>query len=290
MPLRLPRPPDVSRTRPRIAGFLLIAALVLLPSMPVAAASALENPSASPPSGTTETIFVFLVDYVTDSTWGANSVSVEIVGLGGSALPMSLVAGSAVDGTWQSNETMLPEGSWETVIRAANEGPPPQQPAEIAGPTVVVNAPPTPTPTPGQPTPAPTSQPTAAPSASASASPPSTAAATPVPTPLPPGATPTPTPVATPDSTPGASPGGTASASAVPGGSPSDRPSGSERPSPATSEDAEAPPPTAAPDEGTSGGSGWGRAGWVVLGGATSAAGAVVLARQWHVRRSGAGR
>jgi hypothetical protein len=290
VPLRLPRHDERPSRVPRLAAGIAAAGLALLAWSPVSAATLLQNPSATPASGTTDTTFVLSVDYVSDpEARPALSASVEVVGLGGSPLPMALVAGDDTNGTWQTS-TMLPAGTWDLIFRADASGSDPD-PAVGLVITVIDAATPTPSPSPspGQGTPAPTSQPTASPSATATASPHATAPPTPVPTPLPPGVTPTPRPAAPSASPPATSPEPSESNAASASARPSDRPSGSERPSSATSRPTFSLTPSASADEDASDGSGWGRAGWIVLGGLTSAAGAAVLARQWLVRRAGAG-
>ena len=257
-------------------------ALTLLATSPGAAATVLQNPSATPASGTTETTFLLSVDYVSEpEARPALSASVEVVGLGGSPLPMSLVAGDDTNGTWQTS-TMLPAGTWDLIFRADASG---SDPDPAIGLVVTVVEAPTPTPapssSPGQGTPSPSSTP----AATASPSPP-TPPPTPAPTPLPPGEPATPTPTAPPASTAGPSPSGPASPpSASAAGEPSARPSGSETASPATRAPAASPSQSASTGADGSDGSGWGQAGWVVLGGVTSAAGAAVLLRQWLASR-----
>jgi hypothetical protein len=266
---------------------------LLLAGSPVAAATLLQNPSATPATGTTDTTFDLSVEYVSEpEARPALTVSVEVVDLGGSALPMSLVAGDQTNGTWQTS-TMLPAGTWDLIFRADASGSDPD-PAVGLVVTVVDAATPTPTPSPAPGTPAPSSTPSPVPTATGTASPPATSAPTAVPTPLPPGVTPTPAPAPTPTlnpppaSSPGASEDGSASASALPSGLPSERPPTSERPS-STTQATRSPGPSPATDDARTGEPGWGRAGWIVLGGLTSAAGAAVLARLWLVRRAASG-
>jgi hypothetical protein len=285
VPLRLPRRDDRPSAIPRLAAGVVGVGVALLAGSPVAAATLLQNASATPATGTTDTTFVLSVDYVSEpEARPALSVSVEVVDLGGSPLPMFLAAGEATKGTWQTS-TMLPAGTWNLVFRADASGSDPD-PAIGLVVTVIDTATPTPSPTPGQGTPTPSSTPSPVPTATGTASPRATPGPTPVPTPLPPGVTPTPTPTLNPRpaSSPRASEGGAASASALPSGGPSERPAGSERPSSTTAATG-SPAPSSATDD-TNSGPGWGRAGWIVLGGLTSVAGAAVLTRQWLVRRA----
>ena len=272
------------------AAGMLATALLVLPGFPplVRAAEQLLNGSVSPAAGTTATTFVFSVDYLSDPDEPAVSVSVDIVGMPGPPLPMTLVSGTQSDGTWRTS-TMIPAGTWDTIFAANPQGP--TRPT-LDGPTVVVTVAPTPVPTP-RPTPPPTPVPTAAPTA--------TPRPTPAPTPLPPGVTPRPTPRPTPlppgvtpaPATPGAESGDPtptrAAASGAPGsGEPSERPDSSA--SAASTGASPVPDGSGSPqtdDDASDGnGGGVGRLGWIVLGGMTSAAGAFVLLRQWRARRA----
>lgn len=284
MPLRLPRRDDPRSPHPRLAA-VLVAGVLLLAATPAGAATVLQNQLATPATGTTGTTFDLSVDYVSEpEARPALTVAVEVVGLGGSPLPMSLVAGDATNGTWQTS-TMLPAGTWDLVFRADASGSDP--PAVGLVLTVVDAATPTPSPSPGPGTPAPSTTPSPVATPTAPASAPSTGRPTPVPTPLPPGVTPTPAPPARASAASSAAPsqGDAASGSPAPSDGPSQPPSGSERPS---SVALGTRSPAASPSVGdrVTGGSGWGRAGWVVLGGLTSVAGAAVLARQWLARRA----
>jgi hypothetical protein len=272
------------------AAGMLATALLVLPASPppVRAAEQLLNGTVAPSSGTTATTFVFSVDYVSDPDEPALSVSVDIVGMPGPPLAMTLVSGTESDGTWQRSAT-ISAGTWDTVFAANLQGP--TRPT-LDGPTVVVTVPPTPVPTP-RPTPRPTPVPTAAPTA--------TPRPAPAPTPLPPGVTPPPAPRPTPlppgvtpaPATPGAEsedPAGSgADASGAPGSmEPGEWPDSSAS---AASTGASAMPDASGspqPDDGASNanGGGVGRLGWIVLGGMTSAAGALVLVRQWRARRA----
>lgn len=278
MPLRLPRRDDRPSIPSRLAAGVAAVGLAVLAGSPVAGATLLQNASATPATGTTDTTFVLSVDYVSEpEARPADAVTVEIVGLGGQPLPMSLVAGDETNGTWETS-TMLPAGTWDLIFRADASGSDPD-PAVGLVVTVIDAATPTPSPSPGQATPAPTLTPSPVPTATATPSPPASAAPTAVPTPLPPGVTPTPTPIPSPQpASPLAS--GTASSSASPSGEATARPSGTTDPSSTAGAATGSPAPSPTLEDGGDGGSGWGRAGWIVLGGMTSAAGAIVLARQ----------
>lgn len=296
MPPSLPRRADRTRLQLLVAATVLVGPLLLVGASPARAATSLQNPTVSPAEqGTTADTFVITVGYISEPEGhAAVDVVVEVVGLGGGPFPMSRVSGSTTNGTWQAT-TMLPAGSWQLIFRATSS-PLSQSPPALNGPVVEVQPsvtpPPTPSPSPGGGTPVPTSTPT--PSPTASPSPSGSTPATSAPTPLPPGVTPRPTPRPAASPTPGVpappSAGATATAAA------SDRPTSSESPSagtqpPATArgsaapEGSPAPSPEASGDESTGGG--WGRTGWIVLGGMTSVAGAAVLGRQWLSRRTG---
>jgi hypothetical protein len=90
----------------------VIAALLGAPQVASAAANALRSPSATPTSGTTETVFLLGVDY--DGQFPATGVTAVV---GTRALAMSLVAGSAFSGTWRA-ATTLPAGTWPVLYSA----------------------------------------------------------------------------------------------------------------------------------------------------------------------------
>jgi hypothetical protein len=164
---------------------LLVLALVLVLASPTLGApgNVLSQGSVNPLNGTTANSFVFTVRYTSAQGHPATSVSATVASF---TVPMTLIAGTASDGTYQGN-TNLPEGSWQvTFLADAQKGFDPS----LSGPTVTVTLapPPTPVPTP-PPTPAPTPPPTPVPT------PPPTPVPTPPPTPVP---TPPPTPVLTP--------------------------------------------------------------------------------------------
>ncbi len=91
----------------------IIAALLGAPPVASAAGNALSSPSATPTTGTTQTVFVLRVTY--DGQFPATGVTAVV---GGRALAMSLVAGSASSGTWSAAAT-LPAGTWPVLYTAA---------------------------------------------------------------------------------------------------------------------------------------------------------------------------
>jgi hypothetical protein len=176
------------------AAFLGLALLMAL-ARPVMGApgNQLSNATVSPASGTTATSFVFTVRYTSAQGHAATSVRATAASF---TVPMSLISGTASDGTFRG-VTNLPAGSWPvTFLADAVKGFDPS----LVGPTVRVALAPVPTPVPTpKPAPAPSPKPTPVP---------------PAPTPVPPApvaATPMP---ATPVPTEGASP----SAAGTPGG------------------------------------------------------------------------
>lgn len=291
MPLRI-HLPNARRTAQALplAGTVLACLALLASPMPVAAAPVLHSPAVSPADGTTDTVFVMSVTYVsTPEARPATSVAVEIVGLGGASLPMGLASGTATDGRWETS-TMLPAGSWDLVFHATTN-PSSQSPDSIDGPVVNVTPAPTVEPT-LSPTPHVTVGPTPVPTpgATETESPPPGATPTVAPAPLPPGATPGPT-VAPALLPPGATPRPTSAGEPVAVASPT----GSDAASPvasvsgsgaaAASSSSPAALESAAPAISPGQRSGFGRIGWVVVGGMTSVAGAALLARQWLGRR-----
>jgi hypothetical protein len=128
----------LGRTGVLIAFF---AALLGAPSAVLGAApNALSSAAVSPTSGSTSTLFVFTVRYVSKAGNAATGVSVTVAGR---TLPMSRISGTATDGTFRAAGT-LPAGSWPTTFSArAAHGPQPS----LAGPNVTVVAPATPAPT-----------------------------------------------------------------------------------------------------------------------------------------------
>jgi len=261
--------------------------LVMLMPMPVLAASTLDNPGVSPGSGTTDTNFVVTVDYASAApSLPADTVRVTMTGPSTVSLLMGLTSGTETDGTW-SVITQLPAGSWTTAFEATN-GVPGQEPEPKGGPNIEVTGLPTPIPTPGPPTPSPTEvppTPVATPSPTPTPLPPGvTPAPTPRPTPLPPGVTPAPTPAA-PGTTATPSSGGVLPSSGGPSSTPGPTDADGSG-TPASSSGPSSEGPMASAVEGIGGAQGGiGRLGWIMIGGATSATGALVLARQWAARR-----
>jgi hypothetical protein len=90
----------------------VIAALLWAPQVASAAANVLESPSATPTTGTTETVFVLRVRY--EGQFPATGVTAAV---GTRSLAMSLVAGSASSGTWSAAAT-LPAGTWPVLYSA----------------------------------------------------------------------------------------------------------------------------------------------------------------------------
>lgn len=284
------------RIRPALAALsaaCLIALLAtLVPVLPPRAADAagmLTAGTVSPREGTTATTFAFRVHLNTESTQGPQDIWVDV---GSTRYDLNLIVGAPEDGTYGIDTNVSITGVHQVTFGAVTHGPPPD-PDPLAAGTITVTAAPTPIPTPTPP-PTPTPRPTPVPTA--------TPRPTPAPTPLPPGVTPRPTPRPTP-LPPGATPRPatpTPDASAdgsEPPGSGAAEASGSAQPTESGSPDGEPstrPGETGTPDaspaasEGERGeGGGFGRVGWIVLGGMTSVAGAAVLGRQWLARRRG---
>ena len=90
----------------------VVAALLGAPQVASAGANALGSPSATPTTGTTETVFVLRISY--DGEFPATGVTALV---GTRVLAMSLVAGSASSGTW-SAATTLPAGTWPVLYTA----------------------------------------------------------------------------------------------------------------------------------------------------------------------------
>jgi hypothetical protein len=116
-----------------------IAALLGAPSLASGAGNSLANPSSSPGAGTVETAFTFRVGY--EGQFSATAITVSVAGL---QLPLALVSGTSLLGTW-SVSTALPPGTWTPTFTAtALRG----NTASVAGPPVYVaglGPPPTPT-------------------------------------------------------------------------------------------------------------------------------------------------
>jgi hypothetical protein len=180
------------------AAFLGLALVLVLVGPAVGApGNHLTNGTVTPTSGTTANSFVFTVRYSSAQGHAAIRVSATVASF---TVPMSLIAGTASDGTYRG-VTNLPAGKWPvTFLADADKGFDPS----LAGPTVTVTLapPPTPAPTPvptPKPTPKPTPVPPPPPPPKATPAPPAPAAATPVP--------PTPATSGLPSASPAGSPG-----------------------------------------------------------------------------------
>ena len=293
MPDRIRRPLLHGDASLRVStAMVLVLALTLAGPPPAAAANELTNGNVAPSSGTTATTFTFSVDYVSTPPQPRDAISVRAEFSGPTTLaPLALtLSGGPRDGTWSGSRT-LPAGTWTVEFHAVLESGPPPTPE--SGGTVVVTQAPTPAPTPTPP-PTPTPRPPTP---------------TPAPTPIPPGATPrpiprpTPRPTAAPRTTPlpsGVTPAPTSTTGETPdasdGSTPSPSTGTSDEPaasSPATVDPSvtggvlSGAPASSDPSEGEESimRIGFGQAGLVILGGATMAAGAVLLGRLWVQRR-----
>jgi len=127
----------------RMRGLIVLATITALlgaPSITSGAGNSLTSPSASPSSGSVETVFSFRVNYEGQSA--AELVTVSVAGL---HLPLALVGGTPILGTW-SVSTALPPGTYTpTYTATALRG----NTASIAGGPVTVAglaSPPPPTP------------------------------------------------------------------------------------------------------------------------------------------------
>ncbi len=133
--------------RGAIVALLVLAALSGAPSRASAGSNDLADPTVTPASGSTLTIFTFTVRY--EGTFPATTVTAAIAGLD---LAMTLVDGSMSAGTWAASST-LPAGTWATTFIAyAEQG----NVASVTGPALTVTAADAGTPVPATPgTPAP---------------------------------------------------------------------------------------------------------------------------------------
>jgi hypothetical protein len=127
---------------PRSAVILLamLAALVGAPS-PVSAVApnALLNPAVTPATGTTATVFALSVNYRSLAGNPANAVTATVAG---TTVPLSLVSGSATDGTW-TGTTTLPAGSWIVTFHATvSKGRQPSISSGLVSVDLVVSPPP----------------------------------------------------------------------------------------------------------------------------------------------------
>lgn len=294
-------PPVPVRFRPTAGGLvagcglaLLITLLPVLPPPSVRGANELVSAAVSPTVGTTATDFEFTVVHRSDPQGHTpRSVTVEVAGL---TLPMGLQAGGdPVTGLTYRAVSQLPGGSWVATFTAVV---PSTDPDPVTAGPIDVAAVPSPTPSgsppatfapslaPSPATPAPSASPSVTPTVSPRPLP------TPPPTPSPPGQVPRPRPTAhstplPPVATPG--PGAPVATAPPSAGQQSAEasPSGGDLPgrSSAARGSGSPPVPSTSPEgEPTGVRSGAGRLGWIALGGMTSVAGAVVLARQWKVR------
>ena len=119
------------RRRPLLC-LAMLAALVMAPSsMSAAAPSALRNASVSPGSGDTATVFVLEVRYRAPASDPAAAVTASVAGI---TIPLTLISGSATDGTWQAS-SLLPAGTWSVTFQAVNGDVPP--PSAVYGPVTV---------------------------------------------------------------------------------------------------------------------------------------------------------
>lgn len=263
---------------------------------PVRAATSLTAPVVSPSSGTSATVFAFEVTYVSSSpARPPDSIAAVLDGPGPDVtVPLTYVPENGTttsNGRYRETRSGLAAGTY-TVTFVASAEPPADDPNPVGGGTIVVSGPAaTPAPTPAA-TPAPTSTPapTPTPAPPATPGPPgSTPRPTPRPTPLPPGQTPAPTPRPTPAAT------DRSPAPSEPGSSDGASPTTAETRPPDVSASAssstlpgETVDATPAPVDASSGEPGLpaGVIAMIALGGATSAAGATLLARLWLGRRS----
>ena len=126
----------------RMRGLIVLATITALmgaPSIASGAGNSLASPTASPGSGTVETVFTFRVSY--EGQFAAELVTVSVAGL---HLPLALVGGTPTFGTW-SVSTALPPGTWTpTYTATALRG----NTASIAGGPVTVAGLASPPPTP----------------------------------------------------------------------------------------------------------------------------------------------
>lgn len=237
-----------TRMRPAaITSLLFLASVVsLLTPTPARADNGLDNGRVDPPTGTTQTVFTFKVDF-TGNERILSAVYADVAGL---RVQMEPETPDLITETMTYVGTSsLPAGEWQVIFRAEAPGIEPHE-----GPIVRVTDAATPAPTP-QPTPAPTPTPVPTP-------PPTP---TPVPTP-----TPSPTPTPTPDETPG-------------GGLFSPTPSASATP---TAEPSESATPEAEEQPGGGARIEFGPLALLFIGGTAAGSGAALLGVQWLGRRS----
>lgn len=138
------------RLRRSLSMMAVVAALFGAPSAALGAPpNRLQVPVVEPSAGTTDTPFILTVTYVSLAGNAATSVSASV---GGRAISLSRIAGTAANGTWSATTT-LPAGTWSVTFTAATvKGPEPS----LNGGTVLVAAviPPSAAPKSASPTPA----------------------------------------------------------------------------------------------------------------------------------------
>ncbi|HEX6655166.1 MAG TPA: hypothetical protein VF153_03035 [Candidatus Limnocylindria bacterium] len=135
------------------AGAVLAGSVLLGLRAPVVAAppNQLLNPSVSPLGGNTGTTFAFAVTF--ESGQGNTPTSVTAVA-GNVVIPLTRISGTPSNGRYRGT-AKLPAGNWAVIFQATAKGNDPN----VGGPSLSVNATPTPKPTP-KPTPRPTPKPT----------------------------------------------------------------------------------------------------------------------------------
>ena len=114
----------------RVHAFIILAIAAVLCGAPSPASAtgpnSLSAPQASPTSATTETSVSFSVTYA--GGFAARTVTVNVAGR---TLPMGLVGGTEMQGTW-SAAGLVPQGTWEaTFLAVASQGKDPS----ATGPT-----------------------------------------------------------------------------------------------------------------------------------------------------------
>ncbi len=150
------------RLRPSLALWFVIAiaaeVILTAPAMGAPPATQLQNPTVTPLSGTTATMFQLSVQFQS-STTTATSVTASIAS---KSVPLVVKSGKSGHETWAASTT-LPPGSWTVTFTAVSASGPNPAPVS-AGPVVVTAQTPTPRPSPTvAPTPRPTPRPTTVP-------------------------------------------------------------------------------------------------------------------------------
>ncbi|MDQ3149590.1 MAG: hypothetical protein M3Q38_06665, partial [Chloroflexota bacterium] len=128
----------------RVHAFIILAIAAVLCGAPSPASAtgpnSLSAPQASPTSATTETPVSFSVTYA--GGFAARTVTVNVAGR---TLPMGLVGGTEMQGTW-SAAALVPQGTWEaTFLAVASPGKDPSTtgpaaPAAPAAPATIAPA------------------------------------------------------------------------------------------------------------------------------------------------------